>query len=86
MFRSDSDNPKPISAEARGLLRALLRLKGIRHLDPASGELMREGLAAMVGPRLAITSAGRQYASRLVPAGRFRREPQPFPRRGRRTA
>ncbi len=74
MLRSDSDNPKPLSAEARGLLRALLRLKGIRHLDPASGELVREGFAAMVGPRLAITSAGRQYASRLVPAGRFRRE------------
>jgi hypothetical protein len=85
MFRSDnSQSLQPISAEARGLLRALLRLKGIRYPDPVSGELVREGLAAMVGPRLSITHAGRQYASRLaVPAGRFRRASTLPPRRRR---
>jgi hypothetical protein len=87
MVRPDeTSQPQEITAEARGLLRALLRLKGIRYPDPVSSELVREGLATMVGPRLAITSAGRQYASKLaVPAGRFRRD-QPFPRRMRRSA
>ena len=87
MVRPDeAAKPHEITAEARGLLRALLRLKGIRYPDPVSGELVREGLATMVGPRLAITSAGRQYASRLAgPSGRFRRA-EPLPRRTPRSA
>ena len=87
MVRPDeTSKPQEITAEARGLLRALLRLKGIRYPDPVSSELVRQGLATMVGPRLAITSAGRQYASKLAgPAGRFRRA-EPLPRRTRRSA
>jgi hypothetical protein len=78
MLRSDGDSDsQEITAEARGLLRALLRLNKIRYRDPASEELVREGLATMVDQRLAITLAGRQYAQQLaVPKGRFRRDPQ----------
>lgn len=48
-----------LSAEARGVLLALVELGTIRHFDRAATELAKAGLAELRGDKLAISKEGR---------------------------